>query len=254
MPEHSLSDQGPGTVPDAPGWAERRSPLALRVYRSLLAQIRAGDFRPNQRLPGEHDLAARFGVSRPLVREALGFLREEGLIYSRQGAGSFVRAESGNDGVLAYAPVETIADIQRCYEFRLTIEPAYAACAALRRNDSALKAIAAALDLLRDATRGHCHREDADFAFHLAIAAASNNHYFLSSMQALKDQIGVVMKFHGLSVTGPQPQLERVFKEHSEIFEAVRDRDAETAASLMRRHLEGSRDRVFEGKTLDLSL
>jgi len=231
-----------------------RSPLVRRVYQGLLAQITAGDYRQNQRLPGEHELAAQFAVSRPVVREALGFLREEGLIYSRRGAGSFVSIRGRDSGVLSYAPVETIADIQRCYDFRLTIEPDYAYYAALRRNDAALESIAASLDLLRDATEGRYHRADADFAFHVAIAEASNNHYYVSSMLALKDQIAVVMKFHGVALMGPDLRLDGVFQEHRAIHAAIRDRDAETARALMRAHLEGSRDRVFEGKVLDLSL
>lgn len=233
----------------------RQSPLVQRVYQQLLAQISAGDFQPNERLPGENDLATRFQVSRPVVREALKRLRAEGLIYSRQGAGSFVRlAVEESRPVLGYAPVETIADIQRCYEFRLTIEPDQAYHAALRWNDAALDNIAAALSLMGDATRAHRHREDADFAFHIAIAEATNNHYYLSSMQALKDHISVGMKFHGVSLMGPTSGLSGVFDEHRGIFEAIRDRDAESARSRMRRHLEGSRDRVFEGRALDLSL
>lgn len=258
MAEHSLPDGSDGPESEAsaaaPGDRVPRSPLVRRVYQRLLAQITAGDYRQNQRLPGEHELAAQFAVSRPVVREALGFLREEGLIYSRQGAGSFVSMRGRESGVLSYAPVETIADIQRCYDFRLTIEPDYAYYAALRRNDAALESIATALGLLRDATEGHYHRADADFAFHVAIAEAANNHYYLSSMLALKDQIGVVMKFHGVALMGPDLRLDRVFEEHQAIYEAIRNRDAETARALMRRHLEGSRDRVFEGKVLDLSL
>lgn len=231
-----------------------RSPLVRKVYQRLLGQITGGDYRQNQRLPGEYELAALFGVSRPVVREALGHLREEGLIYSRQGAGSFVSVRGREGGVLSYAPVETIADIQRCYEFRLTIEPDYAYLAAERHNEAALEGIATALDLLRDATLGHTHRSDADFAFHVAIAEAANNHYYLASMLALKDQIGVVMKFHGAALLGPQYHLEGVLDEHQAIFAAIRGRDAARAKALMRAHLEGSRNRVFEDRLLDLSL
>ena len=111
------------------------TPLVQRVYQGLLAQISAGDYQPEQRLPGEHELAEQFLVSRPVVRDALSRLRDEGLIYSRRGAGSFVKARPGESRALVgYAPVETIADIQRCYEFRLSIEPDHAYYAALRWN------------------------------------------------------------------------------------------------------------------------
>ena len=231
------------------------TPLVQRVYQGLLGQISAGDYQPEQRLPGEHELAERFLVSRPVVRDALSRLRDEGLIYSRRGAGSFVKARPAESrAVVGYAPVETIADVQRCYEFRLSIEPDHAYYAALRWNKQALDAIASALDLMQAATRAHRHREDADFTFHCAIAEAANNHYYLSSLQALKDHIAVGMKFHGASLLGPQDGLAGVLTEHRGIFEAIRSRDADRARMAMRRHLEGSRDRVFEGRMLDLAL
>ncbi|ABD86720.1 FadR/GntR family transcriptional regulator [Rhodopseudomonas palustris] len=234
-----------------------RSPLAQNVFQALRAQITGGQLRPDQKLPGEHELAETYLVSRPIVREALRQLREQRLIYSRRGAGSFVVARpdlGAEQPAVGFAPVETIADIQRCYDFRLTIEPDHAYWAASRWNAEALDEIATALDLMRDATVARLHREDADFAFHLAIAQATNNHYYVSSMTALKAHIFVSMKFHGNSVIVAKERLENVFAEHCGIFEAIRARDSDRARELMRRHLEGSRDRLFEGRMLDLSL
>jgi GntR family transcriptional repressor for pyruvate dehydrogenase complex len=228
------------------------APLADRVYEQLAARIASGEFRPNTRLPPEHDLAAMFGVSRPILRSALERLRGEGIIISRQGAGSFVRDRAAT--ALSFTPVETIADIQRCYEFRLTVEPDAAYHAALRRNESSLRKMEAALALLREATRHQRHREDADFGFHLAITEATNNHYYTSTMQALKEHIFVGMHMHGLSLIGAKPKLQTVLEEHHAIHEAIRAGRSEDAKHLMRTHLAGSRDRLFEGRTLDLSL
>ena len=254
--DETISDQDIDTGADLPRTGH--SPLVQRVYQGIRSQIVSGELGPDQRLAGEHQLAALFIVSRPIVRQALQRLREERLIYSRRGAGSFAVAvaedEKKASRTLGFAPVETIADIQRCYEFRLTIEPEHAYWAARRWNTAALDAIAAAVDLLRDATHEHRHREDADFAFHSAIADATNNHYFVSSMLALKDHIHIGMKLHGVSLMGPSQGLESVFDEHLGIFEAIRARDAHRAREAMRGHLTGSRDRVFEGRMLDLSL
>lgn len=254
---YGTSDAGGQAANDDGGRAGRPgpTPMVQRVYQALLAQISAGDYRAEQRLPGEHELAEQFLVSRPVVRDALSRLRSEGLIYSRRGAGSFVKARLAESrGLVGYAPVETIADVQRCYEFRLSIEPDHAYYAALRRNERAVDAIAAALDLMQAATRVQRHREDADFAFHCSIAEASNNHYYLSSLHALKDHIAVGMKFHGASLLGPQGGLAGVLDEHRRVLEAIRSRDADGARLAMRLHLESSRDRVFEGRTLDLAL
>jgi GntR family transcriptional repressor for pyruvate dehydrogenase complex len=246
----------PGT-PQPDDCHSGHSPLVERVYQQLRTQIVAKEFRAEQRLPGEHQLATLFDVSRPIVRDALQRLRRERLIRSRRGAGSFVLAQADNDTVgraVAFAPVGTIADIQRCYEFRLTIEPESAYWAALRWNAPALDAVGAAVELLRDATLAHSHREDADFAFHAAVAEATNNHYYVTSMNALKEHIRVGMKFHGVALMGPKSALLEVFDEHLGIFEAIRARNAARAREVMHHHLVGSRDRVFEKRLLDLSL
>ena len=242
----------PSELPEAPRPRSAAGSLVDKVYGELAQRIANGDYAPDQKLPGEHELADMFDVSRPVLREALGRLREDGLITSRQGAGSFVQVRAQQQP-LGFARVETIADIQRCFEFRITMESDAAHFAALRRSDDNLGKMEAALGLLREATKKRKHREDADYAFHLAVSEATNNHYFATSLNALKDHVAVGMKLHGLSLMGPRPGLEQVFEEHSSIFEAVRDRDAEAARTAMRLHLETSRDRLFEGRLLDLS-
>lgn len=222
-----------------------RKSLPDMVFERIQRAIKSGAYGPDERLPTEHDLAAEFEVSRPIVREALRRLRDQGLIYSRQGAGSFVRA-TGLRQPLGFGQMEKVADLVNCYEFRMTLEPEAAACAALRRDDRTLDAIAQALELMRDATNRQSHREDADFQFHLAIARASKNTYFATAMEALQDHIAVGMRSHGASVKRETAGLARVFDEHREVYEVIRAGDADTARRLMKTHLDGSRARVFD--------
>ena len=222
----------------------RRS-LADVVFDRLQRAIKSGAYRPDERLPTEHDLAAEFEVSRPIVREALRRLREQGLIYSRRGAGSFVRS-IGLKQPLGFGQLENVSDLLNCYEFRVTLEPEAAALAAERHDATSLGAISAALEMMRDATNRLSHREDADFLFHLSIALAAENNYFSTAMEALKEHIAVGMRFHGASVKREASGLTRVFGEHAAIFEAIRDRDGAKARRLMRDHLTGSRERLFE--------
>jgi len=225
--------------------------LADRVYHLLYSRITNGDYPANQKLPSEKTLADEFGVSRPILREALERLREQGIIHSRQGAGSFVREVRSVP--LGFARVETIADIQRCYEFRICIETMSARLAAARRDDEALGEIATALSLMEGATESQTHREDADFAFHLAVAKAANNQYFEASMRALREHIYVGMKLHGQSLmTDGAKALRNVFGEHSAIHAAISDGDGEKAAELMHGHLVHSRNRLFGGALIDL--
>ncbi|MGB3814528.1 MAG: FadR/GntR family transcriptional regulator [Shinella sp.] len=222
-----------------------RKSLGDLVFERMHRAIKSGAYQPDERLPTEHDLAIEFEVSRPIVREALRRLREQGFIYSRRGAGSFVRAV-GMREPLGFGQLENVADLLNCYEFRLTVEPAAAAAAAERHDAENLVAIRQALELMRDATNRQSHREDADFQFHLAIARAAQNSYFYTAMEALKDHIAVGMKFHGASIKRETTGLTRVFAEHESIAEAIAARDGATARRLMHEHLSGSRDRLFQ--------
>lgn len=61
-----------------------------QVSNWLIAHIQNGEWQPNQKLPSENELCTQFGVSRITVRHALQALENDGLIYRRQGMGSFV--------------------------------------------------------------------------------------------------------------------------------------------------------------------
>lgn len=222
-----------------------RKSLADLVFERMYRAIKSGAYQPDERLPTEHDLAIEFEVSRPIIREALRRLREQGLIYSRRGAGSFVRSV-GMKQPLGFGQLENVADLLNCYEFRLTLEPAAAEAAASRHTPAELSAIRVALELMRDATNRQAHREDADFQFHLAIARAANNTYFSTAMEALKDHIAVGMRFHGVSVKRDNAGLSRVFAEHEAIAEAIAGGEGARAKELMHAHLTGSRARLFK--------
>lgn len=222
-----------------------RKSLGDLVFERMHRAIKSGAYKPDERLPTEHDLASEFEVSRPIIREALRRLREQGFIYSRRGAGSFVRAV-GMREPLGFGQLENVADLLNCYEFRLTVEPAAAQAAAERHDAASLSAIRQALELMRDATNRQSHREDADFQFHLAIARAAQNSYFFTAMEALKDHIAVGMRFHGASVKRETTGLTRVFGEHEAIAEAIAAREGVKARQLMHDHLSGSRERLFQ--------
>lgn len=236
---------------------DRGATLADKVYEQLFGWISNGQFARQSKLPSENELARSFEVSRPIIRDALKRLRDDGVIYSRQGAGSFVLGhEPGEsaDILPMFSPAQTIADIQRCFEFRETVESKTAALAAERRNAAIIDQLADVLHRLERATADHVHRDDIDFEFHLTVAKAANNQYFSSVLFALRDQVAVGMKLHGMALLKPNARLEESTEEHGAIFDAIRAGDAARAAAAMRHHVRGSRDRLFGGGLIDLRL
>lgn len=110
-PSKRVSRERPAVVASANGPSRAGKPLYMQVSEALRAEIVAGRFAVGTLLPPEADLVERFGVSRPTVREALRQLRFDGLITSRQGAGSIVVRPGPSAG---YTPeVGSIADLRQ---------------------------------------------------------------------------------------------------------------------------------------------
>lgn len=209
--------------------------------------IASGEIREDSKLPAEQEIAQKFSVSRSVVREALARLRDDELIYSRQGSGSFVRRKP-DQSLLRMASVSSIADIQRCFEFRVALEGEAAAVAASRCTDAAFAEVEKALRSLDKAIEHHRLGVEEDFQYHLAVAAATGNKFFTSAMMSLQAQIIFGMNLaRTLSLARPSRRLRQVQEEHCEIVDAIHRKDATRARATMRAHLENARRRVFEG-------
>lgn len=217
------------------------------VYDGILNLIVSGHIAENARLPSEIELARRFGASRPVVREALARLRDDGLIVSRQGSGSYVLRRP-DEAVLRFVPVGSIGDIQRCFEFRVGLESAAAALAAERWEDADLAEIHTCHEELEICIKTGELGVGADARFHEAIARATHNHYHVSVQSSLEAHIALGMNLtRNLSMLRTDARLRLVQKEHTTILAAIEKRDATAARSAMENHIENARRRMFEG-------
>lgn len=226
---------------------EKRARLSDTVYGQILEEIVRLGLPQDTRLKTENDYARAFGVSRPIVREALTRLREDGVIYSRRGSGTYVQRPP-SAAIGRFAPIASIADIQRCFEYRVAIESMSARLAAQRCDDEALAEIERAQRVFEDALAERQAAVDLDFGFHLAIARAAKNHFLVSALEHTRGQIEVAMNLvRNLSLLRPDALRVAARREHAAIVEAIRARDADAASQRMIGHLQNSKTRVFEG-------
>jgi len=152
---------------------------ATRLYEKIAEQIAAliskGNFEPGQRLPPERDLAHKFKVSRPTVREALVALEIAGLVEVRTGSGAYVSRQIPNLQNEA-TKVEAGPSAFELIMARRMIEPAVAGEAASKANKKDLAAIGKAFALCEQRWQGTHHSMlEADRIFHMRIAEASHN-------------------------------------------------------------------------------
>src|ERR1700738_2284684 len=205
------------------------SRLPDRIYEQILEQIISGEFSVGDRLPSENQLGTEYKVSRAVVREAFSRLLADGVIATRQGAGTFVERSPGRE-FLRLAPIGGVADLMRCFEFRIALEGEAAALAAQRRTSEHLAAIDEAFESLNKANANGELGVEEDVRFHGAIALATRNQLFIQALDALAMHVfnGMNVTRH-LSLTRNKKRLTLVQAEHQRIVQAIRDSAEEEA-------------------------
>ena len=161
---------------------------ADEVARQIEMLVLEGVLHPGDKLPGERDLSATLGVSRPILRDALKALEGRGLVESRPGGGTYVAAIEGT--IFAAPIVDLIAQSPKAggdyLEFRREVEGLASAFAAER----ATAADIAILDrILAAMEAAHAEADPAaesrlDVEFHMAIVEAAHNIVLLHTMRS----------------------------------------------------------------------
>jgi GntR family transcriptional regulator, transcriptional repressor for pyruvate dehydrogenase complex len=217
--------------------------LTREVVDRIAADITGGKLAPGARLPTEQEMMSALGVSRTVVREAVAALRAEGLVMTRQGVGAFVATEAlmrpfriDPDGS------RSIRDVLEIMELRMSVEVETAGLAAERARPAHVKAIGAALAGIDRAIARNELAVEQDFAFHHAIAEATENPQFPRFLGYLGR---FIIPRQSVRVASPDPcgYLKRLQEEHRAIYEAIRRRDVTGARAAMRQHLSRSRER-----------
>ncbi|HTO46067.1 MAG TPA: FadR/GntR family transcriptional regulator [Burkholderiales bacterium] len=204
----------------------RRS-AAAEVQAKLQAVIESGQLKPNERLPSEAALAQSFGVSRPVVREALMSLQALGLTASQSGKGTFVVSDRVRPPLLMgrYSPAH-IKEVRRC------VEIPSARLAAERRTDRDIGELAGILARMEEAD-DPARRNRLDASFHIAIASAAGNPLIAKLVEDLRS----VLEEHSLAAARAPYRREEASAEHAAIYEAIVRRDPDGAAIAMENHL-----------------
>ena len=228
----------------------RRTKLSDQIYDLIYQRIATGQYPMDSKLPAEAEFAAEFQASRPVIREALAALREDGVIVSRERIGYFVIGV-GDQTKLRFLPLGSLADVQRCFIFRISLEGEAAYFAAANRGKDDMAAIVGAAAALERLVEESKPSVDADFAFHLAVVAGAHNRFFETTLRSLINHVRTGMGVcRRLSIVQPELHLDQMKEEHDAVVEAVAASDPDAARSAMRYHIDASRQRVFEGQHL----
>ena len=143
--------------------------------------------RPGDKMPTEVALMKKLSVSRSVVREAVSRLQAANAVDTRHGVGTFILSPSKKEILrLPASDLSDRLDVMAIIEFRIDLEGASAALAAIRRNDQHLREIAGALRKFDDEiSNGGTDVLRHDVDFHLQIARASGNRYFFDVLSQM---------------------------------------------------------------------
>jgi DNA-binding FadR family transcriptional regulator len=223
--------------------------LAEVAYEEMLRLIREGTWPARMRLPSELALAKQFSMSRPVIRQALARLRSEGVIQSRQGSGSFVREVEPAppaERQVQFPAISSLADLDAFLNFREGLEVEAAATAARRHTEAQLQAIRDAAERVAGGTSMNVVAAN-DYAFHLAVAEASNNSFYANSLASLRKHMLIGLNLEW-SFSGTQSEFrDAVTEQHRKIIDAIADRAPDQARAAMRRHLQWARSKLLSG-------
>lgn len=218
------------------------------VYHELLTRIRDGSYAFGMRLPSEIDLAASFNVSRPILRNALARLRDDGLIVSRKGAGSYVSSGGQPEG-MGFSHINSVKDMAAFCAFRKHIETEAASLAAqMRTPEDVAKLREILADMDASITAG-ITSVDHDMAFHVEITRISDNRFLEATLKMLRPHMYFLGKFvRSLSQTGYAAGKKSMQNEHTAIVDAIERGDSQAARQAMVEHIDLSEKRIFTGE------
>ena len=211
------------------------------VTRQIEALILDGVLRPGDRLPGERELAERFGVSRPILAEALDGLAARGLIRARHGGGTYVADVIGE--VFREPVIDLIRREPRgqadYLEYRREMDAVAAGLAAerateadralLRRLMQALDEAHAASDPAREAAL--------DVEFHMAVSDCAHNVVLMHTARACYRLLADGVFYNRELLYGHEDCRDRLFAQHRAIAAAILAGDAPAARTAAAAHM-----------------
>ncbi len=214
--------------------------LYQELAQALVTDLAAGGYAVGDRLPAERELAVQHKVSRPTVREAMIALEVQGLIEVRVGSGAYVRRLPGKEEI----PGFNITAFELT-EARLLFEAEAAALAATQIGDEEVAELEQLVEDIACENKNESGTEQADRAFHLAIAAATRNAAIVHIVEELWNLRANSPESALLYAKARSANVKPVVAEHRAIVDALRDRDPKAARSAMRTHLSAVLDSLL---------
>lgn len=222
--------------------------LSDRLAARIAARIESGALAPGDRLPTEQQLAAAYGVSRTVVREAMHQLKSRALVAARQGSGVFV-APTPLNRPLAFDPsvLESVEAVVHVIEVRRVLEGEIAALAAERATRAQIAGMRRSLKAIDRAVAQGGDGVAEDLAFHRTIGESAGNPQFRLLLGFLEQYLREGMRITRGNEARRGDFMQAVQHEHRAVVEAIAARDPAAARHHATQHILSGEQRLVEG-------
>lgn len=216
-----------------------RGTLAEQVTENLLAYIETQNLKPGDLLPSETSLSTSFGVSRPVIREALKNLEGKGIIEIINGKGALVKPIDSDPLRRFFQRAMQLerSTILELLEVRKGLEVQAVMLAAKRRQDTDLTTIGKLVTAMRGEINSPLNYAALDTDYHLAIASATHNTILYYLVESIRDSLHNTIST-GLKSRHSYDQLERIQELHERILQLITVGDVLGAAESMALHFD----------------
>jgi GntR family transcriptional repressor for pyruvate dehydrogenase complex len=214
----------------------QRQKLSDLAVERLVQLLMSSDMKPGDALPSEAELARAFGVSKPVVREAMHRLVSMGVLNIRQGKPANVRAINSDPLALffRFAMRASPRGLREAVELRRMLETEIAGQAARHITDEQLAELKTVIDEMRASSDDAERWVAADLRFHQLLARASGNSLVLFLIEALKATMEETIRI--MHAQRPLRDQRATLRRHVAIHEAVVARDPQAARAAMDAH------------------
>lgn len=213
-----------------------RESLVDRLAGEIRSSINAGDYTLGERLPTIMEMARRFRVGHPTVREALKKLEATGVVEIRHGSGVYVtRTQDVLMVASAYSGKVTKKLLLDLIQARAPIEMQSVALATKNATADDFEEMRRLLKTAGENLDNDAVLNSVNMAFHRQIASASGNTVIAQLLDVMQDLFTDEQRL----ILGIFGSRKRDHKEHLSIFSALEQRQQSVAVERMRKHLDG---------------
>jgi DNA-binding FadR family transcriptional regulator len=207
------------------------------IARQFEREIVQGERAPGDLLPSEREISARLGVSRSVVREALGRLASLGLVTSVRGSGTRVAPPDCRQATVGFRRLLSRGGfrLEQLSDVRLPLETAIVALAAIHRTEEHLERLRRTQVVLANPKSTLDAQVKADIAFHSVLAEATGNPLFGIVLAPIQERL-IESRRQTLGRYG----ADIAYNHHGEILTAVARRDPAAASQAMRDHIQAN--------------